>query len=356
VPYEAGPAAELGVRPQPPADLPWLQPYPDRLLDEGLEPGDAVVARETIELAFLAAIQHLPPRQRAVLILRDALDWPADDTAAVLEMSLAAVNSALQRARATLKERLPAARVEWARAADAEQEERSILKAYVEAFERHDDSQLVALLREDVRLAMPPHPTWYEGREAIAAFLARVAFPPESEAHRFVPTRANRQPAFGVYRGEGAEARPFAINVVVIVRPRSEHALLQVPGAFPRLRAPRHSRPTVTNGVGDALFRVPLPQGFVKCVFRAPPGLELDMEPMCLPDAIVVVEQGELELECRAGTRRRFGPGSMIPIACLPVSRLRSAGPDPLVVVAVSRAATPAGAPASSDRRVCGLE
>jgi RNA polymerase sigma-70 factor, ECF subfamily len=210
------PAAEPGVRPQPPADLPWLQPYPDRLLDEGPEPGDAVVERETIELAFLAAIQHLPPRQRAVLILRDALDWSANETAAVLEMSVAAVNSALQRARATMKERLPAARLEWARAAGAEDAEHSLLQTYLEAWERHDESQLVALLRKDVRLAMPPHPTWYEGREAVAGFLAGVAFAPGAEAHRLVPTRANRQPAFGVYRGEGAEARPFGINVVKI--------------------------------------------------------------------------------------------------------------------------------------------
>jgi RNA polymerase sigma-70 factor, ECF subfamily len=216
VPYEAGPAAELGTRPVPPADLPWLQPYPDLLLDQGPEPEDAVVARETIELAFLAAIQHLPPRQRAVLILRDALEWSANETAVVLDMSVAAANSALQRARATMKERLPATRLEWATAADAEDAERSLLQNYMDAFERHDESQLVALLREDVRLAMPPHPTWYEGREAVAAFLAGVAFAPGSEAHRFVPTRANRQPAFGVYRGEGASARPFAINVVQI--------------------------------------------------------------------------------------------------------------------------------------------
>src|SRR5262245_47737147 len=215
-PYEAGPAAELGARPADPVDLPWLQPYPDVLIDESPKPDDAVVARETIELAFLAAIQHLPPRQRAVLILRDALDWPADDTAAVLEMSVAAVNSALQRARETMKDRLPARRLDWGTAADAEEAERSLLDAYVEAFERHDDRQLVALLREDVRMAMPPHPTWYDGREAVAAFLAEVAFRPGSAAHRLVPTRANRQPAFGVYRGEGADARPFAINVLRI--------------------------------------------------------------------------------------------------------------------------------------------
>ena len=216
VPYDVLPAAEPGARPQPPTELPWLQPYPDLLLDEGPEPGDAVVARETIELAFLAAIQHLPPRQRAVLILRDALDWSAEETAAVLDLSLAAANSALQRARATMKERLPERRLEWATAADAEEAERSLLQTYMDAWERHDDAQLVELLREDVRLAMPPHPTWYDGREAVAAFLSDIACAPGSEPHRLVPTRANRQPAFGVYRGEGPGARPFAINVVRI--------------------------------------------------------------------------------------------------------------------------------------------
>jgi RNA polymerase sigma-70 factor (ECF subfamily) len=216
VPYEATTAAEVGARPVPPADLPWLQPFPDLVMDESAKPDDVVVTRETIELAFLAAIQHLPPRQRAVLILRDVLDWPADDTAAILEMSPAAVNSALQRAHATMQERLPATRLDWKTPADAETAERSLLQTYMEAFERHDDRQLVALLREDVRLAMPPHAAWYQGRAAVAAFLADVAFTPGSEPHRFVPTRANRQPAFGVYRGEGADARPFAINVVEI--------------------------------------------------------------------------------------------------------------------------------------------
>jgi RNA polymerase sigma-70 factor, ECF subfamily len=216
VPYEAVPAAEPGSRPQPPTDLPWLQPYPDVLLDEGPPPEDAVVARETIELAFLAAIQHLPPRQRAVLILRDALDWSTNETALVLEMSVAAVNSALQRARATVKKQLPKARLEWATAAEAQHDERSLLRTYLEAWERHDSSRLVALLRDDVRLAMPPHPTWYDGRQAVAAFLSEVAFRPDQESHRFVPTGANRQPAFAVYRGDGADARPFGINVVGI--------------------------------------------------------------------------------------------------------------------------------------------
>jgi RNA polymerase sigma-70 factor (ECF subfamily) len=174
------------------------------------------VARETIELAFLAAIQHLPPRQRAVLILRDALDWPAADTAAVLDISLAAVNSALQRARSTLQERLPTTRLEWPAAAGAEAEERSLLRTYMEAFERHDAGQLVALLREDVRLAMPPIPTWYDGRDAVLAFLTEIAFAPGSEAHRYLPTRANRQPAFGVYRGVEGDLRPFGIHVVGI--------------------------------------------------------------------------------------------------------------------------------------------
>ena len=216
VPYDTGPAAEVGARPLGHADLPWLQPYPDLLLDAGPEPGDAIVARETIELAFLAAIQHLPPRQRAVLLLRDALDWSASETAAVLEMSVAAVNSALQRARATMKGRLPARRLEWATAAAAEDAERSLLQTYMEAWDRHDAPGLVELLREDVRMAMPPHPTWYGGLEAVAAFLAGIAFAPGSDSHWLVPTRANRQPAFGVYRGERGEARPFAIHVVRI--------------------------------------------------------------------------------------------------------------------------------------------
>jgi RNA polymerase sigma-70 factor, ECF subfamily len=131
-----------------------------------------VVARETIELAFLAAIQHLPSRQRAVLILRDVLGFSAKDTASMLEASVPSVNSALQRARATLRDQLPEQRTEWARSTEPSQEERELLRRYVEAHERADADALAELLRQDARLTMPPIPTWYAGREAILISLS----------------------------------------------------------------------------------------------------------------------------------------------------------------------------------------
>ncbi|MGH3036895.1 MAG: sigma-70 family RNA polymerase sigma factor [Gaiellaceae bacterium] len=206
-----------------PADLPWLQPYPDLLLDgaapsEG-EPDAAAVSKETIELAFLAAIQHLPPRQRAVLILRDVLGWSAKETASLLESSVAAVNSALQRARATLKERLPRRRLEWAAGGDPSEEERALLQRYVEAHERADIAGLAALLRDDALLTMPPQPLWYRGRDAIATLLAESMEPasPDYVGHfRLVPTRANRQPAAANYlrRPGDSEYRPLALDVL----------------------------------------------------------------------------------------------------------------------------------------------
>ena len=173
---------------------------------------DAVVARETIELAFLATIQHLPPRQRAVFILRDVLDWPASDAAALLDVSLASVNSALQRARATLKERLP----EQDRHAPGD--ERALLERFMDAFDRADTAAFAALLREDARLAMPPMPGWYAGRDAVVRFFERNPFAAERGDYRLVPTRANRQPAFAVYRREPGESdhAPLAIMVLTI--------------------------------------------------------------------------------------------------------------------------------------------
>ncbi len=189
----------------PPADLPWLEPYPDRLLDE-------VVARETIELAFIAAIQHLPPRQRAVLIVRDVLDWSANDAAALLELTVASVNSALQRARATLRDRL-GDRHDWSASPSAD--ERELLRRYVEAHERADAGALAELLREDARLTMPPHAVWFAGREAIVS-ASQQGFDPGFGELRTVVAHANRQPAAAHYLRRPGESSfsPLALDVL----------------------------------------------------------------------------------------------------------------------------------------------
>jgi RNA polymerase sigma-70 factor (ECF subfamily) len=205
------------------ADIPWLEPFPDRLLEEmaasDAEPDAAVVSKETIELAFIAAIQLLPPRQRAVLISRDVLGWSAAESAALLDVSVAAVNSALQRARATFKEHVPSRRLEWAPGADPSEEERALLQRYVDAHERADVAALAELLREDALLTMPPQPTWYQGREQIATFLEQYVDPgsPDYVGHfRLVPTRANRQPAAANYlrRPGDSEYRALALDVL----------------------------------------------------------------------------------------------------------------------------------------------
>jgi RNA polymerase sigma-70 factor, ECF subfamily len=217
---QVAPAADPRVPPLPTADLPWLQPYPDRLLEgiapRGAEPDAALVAKETIELAFLVAIQQLTPRQRAVLILRDVLGWSAIETAMLLDASVDAVNSALRRARSTLKRHLPARRLEWAAGSDPTQQERSLLRRYMAAHERADVAAFAALLREDARLTMPPTPTWYDGRQAVVAFHAEL-FRARYEWQLLV-TRANRQPAVAFYtRRQGeCEYRASGIDVLRI--------------------------------------------------------------------------------------------------------------------------------------------
>jgi RNA polymerase sigma-70 factor (ECF subfamily) len=204
------PEVEATHGPQPgatsPAEIAWLQPYPDRLLEPAApgdeEPEATFVARETIELAFMAAIQHLPPRQRAVLILRDVLDWPASEAAALLDLSVPAVKSALQRARSTLRLHLPAQRLQWAPSAAPSQEEHALLQRYMAAHERADVGLLAELLREDVLLTMPPEPMRFAGRAAIVAFSADVFDPASPLYHglwRSLPTRANRRPAAAHY-------------------------------------------------------------------------------------------------------------------------------------------------------------
>lgn len=189
-----------------PARVTWLQPYPDELLeqvvDETAGPEHELVSRETMELVFLAAIQHLPARQRAVLIMRDVLGWPAADTASLLEMSVASVNSALQRARPVLREQLPRDRSEWAASSAPSQEQREVLQRYMAAAGRSDFSALTELLAVDVRLTMPPSPYWFTDRDAMMKFLEpslTEGSPQWFGRWKHLPTRANGCPAAAGY-------------------------------------------------------------------------------------------------------------------------------------------------------------
>src|SRR3954466_2596474 len=182
------------------ADIPWLQPYPDRLLDEVAppeeEPDAVVVARETIELTFTALIHLLPARQRAAVILRDVLDWSAAETAELLDISVASANSALQRGRETLRTQLPARPSERPVSSDAlSDEEQRLLAGFIAAHEAGDAEASAALMREDIRVTMPPQPMVYNGRDALAGLLDTAFGPGGMGEWRLVPTRANRMPA-----------------------------------------------------------------------------------------------------------------------------------------------------------------
>ena len=181
------------------AEVPWLQPYPDALLDEvapsDSQPDAVVVERETIELAFLAAMQVLPPRQRAALIARDVLGWPASETATLLETSVAAANSAVQRARLAMQEHLPARRSEWS-AGEPSDEERALLARFIDAHERGDAEAAIAISAQDLRITMPPNPFLFDGIESIGPLLDQALREGE---WRLVPTWANRMPTAASY-------------------------------------------------------------------------------------------------------------------------------------------------------------
>ncbi len=230
-----------------PDAIPWLQPYPDHLLEpvapRDAEPDAAVVAKETIELAFLIAIQHLPPRQRAVFILRDVLGWPAAETADVLDMSLPAVKSALQRARPAIKAQLPPRRLDWAPALPPSADERALLQRYLAAHEQGDLATFAALLRDDALLTMPPHPIWYAGRATILAFTAEVFDPASLMYHgqwRSLPTSANRQPAAAHYVMLPGETlfRAQVLDVLRIEGGKIAEIMSFVPELFPSFGLP----------------------------------------------------------------------------------------------------------------------
>jgi RNA polymerase sigma-70 factor (ECF subfamily) len=221
-------------------EVPWITPYPDRLLDEIApseeEPESVVVTRETIELAFLAALQVLPPRQRATLIARDVLGWPAADTATALDTSVAAVNSALQRARATLQAHLPTRRSDWSPGSPSE-EERAVLARFIEAHERGDAALAVSIASEDLRITMPPAPMLFEGLANIAPLLANAL----SEGDwRLLPTVANRMPTAASYlRAPGDTIhRAFKLDVLRIVDGRIAEITTFGAALFPQFGLP----------------------------------------------------------------------------------------------------------------------
>ena len=228
-----------------PSEVSWLQPFPDRLLE--LNPSDedtpdvAVVARETIELAFLIAVQHLPPRQRAVLILRDVLGWSANETADLLEVSVPSANSALQRARSTMRENLPPERTDWALATEPTEQERVVLQRFIEASEQADMAALGALLREDALFTMPPNPEWYRGRDVLITQWAGVMAGPTAWGEfRCLPVRANRQPAVANYlkRTGESEFRALALDVLRVEDGRIAEVTTFSPDLFGRFDLP----------------------------------------------------------------------------------------------------------------------
>ncbi len=221
----------------------WLQPYPDRLLDElpagdADEPESVAVKRETIELSYLVAVQHLAPRPRAVLILRDVLGWPAKDVADLLGDSVNSVNSALQRARAAMREHLPAERQEW-NGDEGDGETREVVRRYTEAAMATDIDSIAAMLRDDVKCSMPPTPGVYVGRDQVVANWTSDGFP-ELTGLRTVVTSANRQPAIGFYEWDEAEAAylPLTVDVLGISDGKIFEITTFHDDQFPRLGLP----------------------------------------------------------------------------------------------------------------------
>ncbi|WP_049579550.1 sigma-70 family RNA polymerase sigma factor [Streptomyces sp. SBT349] len=228
------PSAVLGP---PLAETAWIEPMPDsRTLPQ--DPAEQAEARESVRLAFVAALQHLAPKQRAVLILREVLSWRAGEVAELLDTTVASVNSALQRARATLA-------ATGVTAADTSQpltdEHKALLARYLEAFESYDMDALTALLAEDATLSMPPFDLWFRGHDDIRAWM--VGEGAECRGSRLIPTSANGSPAFGQYRPDPKGGHsPWALQVVEISEGRITglNAFLDTARFFPLFGLPSH--------------------------------------------------------------------------------------------------------------------
>jgi RNA polymerase sigma-70 factor, ECF subfamily len=237
-PMDLGPSSTADTAlPAASPESTWVTPIPDAsVLPVDGDPAEVAAARETIRLAFIAALQHLPARQRAVLILREVLRWQATEVAELLDTSVASVNSALQRARATLDAR----DVEGSTSMTVPDEQQALVAAYVDAFERYDIAKLVTLLRDDVVLSMPPYPLWLQGPDQLSGwFLGRGI---GCKGSRLVATAANGCAAFGSYKRDpsGGHA-PWALQVIEIDGDRiSAHHNFLDTGLFAVFGLPEH--------------------------------------------------------------------------------------------------------------------
>ncbi len=222
-----------------PDDVVWLGPIPDSVLEPAIPPAKTpealTLTRETIEIAFLTVIQLLTPQQRAALILCDVLDWSAKDAAELLELSVPAVNSAVQRARARLREHLPSRKPAWPANVDASAAERDLLKKYVEATESADFRAFESILREDAIFRMPPDPEIAKGRDAIFRLWREGGFGTEQFGRlRCIVTRANLQPAIAAYlcRPGDSTWRALAIEVLRIENGKVTEIVVFMPDNF----------------------------------------------------------------------------------------------------------------------------
>ncbi|GAA2763397.1 sigma-70 family RNA polymerase sigma factor [Streptomyces paradoxus] len=237
---ESTPLAQAALSPRP--DNTWLEPMPDaRVLPTTGDPAEAAIAKESVRLAFMAALQQLPAKQRAVLILREVLAWKASEVAELLDTSVASVNSALQRARATLAERQePGA--EAAVSDPLDEDQQKLLDRYVAAFEGYDMTALTALLHEDAVMTMPPFDLWLTGARDITGFMTTLGAP--CAGSRLVPVQVNGLPGFAQYKPDPDKGgfTPWAVQVLEISDGRITgfHCFLDTQRWFPLFDLPLH--------------------------------------------------------------------------------------------------------------------